>query len=316
MNILIIRPGAFGDTLMLLPSLVNISGQSTITLVARQPGLYFIQDFVNRSMDLDCAGWHRLFLESPAKEGLPVSQTDFVVVFLNDEGGAISRNLNAYFPNTPIHLFPSFPAKGEKIHVARYISNCLKTAGLPIEPRAAFENAVMNPLMSMERTLQSCDTAVFHPGSGGPKKNHPPDFWLKILRRFVREPAFQKVGTSLLLGPAEASLHSFFRKNLESTKWEICFCPDYETLTGLLGKACLYLGHDSGITHLAAMLGIPTVALFTESNSVQWHPLGPAVQVVQKKVPGTGLIEEVLKAAIDINCRDFTSPNLLRPYFS
>ena len=316
MNILIIRPGAFGDTLMLLPSLVNISGQSTITLVARQPGLYFIQDFVNRSMDLDCAGWHRLFLESPAKEGLPVSQTDFVVVFLNDEGGAISRNLNAYFPNTPIHLFPSFPAKGEKIHVARYISNCLKTAGLPIEPRAAFENAVMNPLMSMERTLQSCDTAVFHPGSGGPKKNHPPDFWLKILRRFVREPAFQKVGTSLLLGPAEASLHSFFRKNLESTKWEICFCPDYETLTGLLGKACLYLGHDSGITHLAAMLGIPTVALFTESNSVQWHPLGPAVQVVQKKVPGTGLIEDVLKAAIDINCRDFTSPNLLRPYFS
>ena len=301
MNILIIRPGAFGDTLMLLPSLVSISGRFTITLVARQPGLYFIQDFVNRSMDLDGAGWHRLFLESPAKEGLPVSQTDFVVAFLNDEGGAIRRNLNVYFPNTPIHLFPSFPAKGEKIHVARYISNCLKTAGLPIDPRAAFENAVRHPLMSMERPLQSCNTAVVHPGSGGLKKNQPPDFWLKVLRKFVREPAFQKVAASLLLGPAEVSLHSFFRKNLDSTKWEICFCPDNETLTGLLGKACLYLGHDSGITHLAAMLGIPTVALFTESNSVQWHPLGPAVQVVQKKGPGVGLIKEVLKAAIDLS---------------
>ncbi len=55
MNILLIRPGAFGDTLMLLPSLVNISGQLTITLVARQPGLYFIQDFVNRSVQ-----WHPL----------------------------------------------------------------------------------------------------------------------------------------------------------------------------------------------------------------------------------------------------------------
>jgi heptosyltransferase-3 len=67
-----------------------------------------------------------------------------------------------------------------------------------------------------------------------------------------------------------------------------------------LRKACLYLGHDSGITHLAAMLGIPTVALFTESNAVQWHPLGPAVQVVQKRRPGIGLIKEVLKAAIDL----------------
>jgi ADP-heptose:LPS heptosyltransferase len=117
----------------------------------------------------------------------------------------------------------------------------------------------------------------------------------------VREPVFQKAATSLLLGPAEASLHSFFRKNLESTKWDICFCPDNESLTGLLGKACLYMGHDSGITHLAAMLGIPTVALFTESNSAQWHPLGPAVQIVQKKGPGIGLIKEVLKAAIDLN---------------
>ena len=301
MNILIIRPGAFGDTLMLIPSLVNISGQLTITLVARQPGLYFVHDFVSRSMDFDGAGWHRLFLETPVKEGLPVSRTDFVVAFLNDEGGAVRRNLNAYFPNASIHLFPSFPAKGEKIHVARYISNCLKTAGVPIDPRAAFENAVIHPLVNMERPLQSRNMAIVHPGSGGPKKNQPPDFWLKVLRRFVREPALQKVDTSLLLGPAEASLHSFFRKNLESTKWEICFCPDNETLTGLLRKACLYLGHDSGVTHLAAMSGIPTVALFTESSSVQWHPLGPTVQVVQKKDHGIGLFKEVMKAAIDLS---------------
>jgi len=297
---LIIRPGALGDTLMLLPALVNLSGQVNITFVARQPGLYFIQGFVTRSMDLDGAGWHRLFLESPAEEGLPVSQTDFVVAFLNDEGGAIRRNLSAYFPNTPIHLFPSFPKKGEKIHVARYISNCLKTAGLPIDPRAAFENAVRHPLMRRERPLQSCDTVIVHPGSGVPKKNQPPDFWLKILSRFGREPALKKMASWLLLGPAEVSLHSFFRKNLETTQWEICFCPDHETLIGLLEKACLYLGHDSGITHLAAMLGIPTVALFTESNAVQWRPLGPAVQVVQKKGPGIGLIKEVLKAAIDL----------------
>lgn len=298
---MIIRPGALGDTLMLLPALVNLSGQVNVTFVARQPGLYFIHGFVNRAMDFDGAGWHRLFLETPARQGLPVTQADVVVAFLNDKNSVIRRNLNAYFPNTPIHLFPSFPKKGEKIHVARYLSNCMKSAGISIDPRAAFENAVRHPLMRMEPPLQSCNTVIVHPGSGGQKKNQPPDFWLKVLRRFVREAAFQKVGISLLLGPAEVSLHSFFRMNLESTKWEICFCPDNETLTGLLGKACLYLGHDSGIAHLAAMLGIPTVALFTESSAVQWHPLGPAVKVVQKKGPGIGLTKEVLKAAIDLS---------------
>jgi len=301
LNLLIIRPGALGDTLMVLPAVVNLSGRVNITLVARQPGLSFVRDFVSCALDLDGAGWHRLFLENPAEEGLPVARADVVVVFSNDEDGVIRRNLNTYFSDTPIHLFPSFPAKGEKTHVARYISNCIKSAGLPVDPRAAFENAVTNPLMKRERPLQTCKTVVVHPGSGGVKKNLSPDFWLKVLSRVVREPGLKKLAPWLLLGPAEFSLHSFFKKNLESTQWEICICPDNETLIGFLEKACLYLGHDSGITHLAAMLGIPTVALFKESSSVQWHPLGPAVRIIQKKGPGIGLIEEVLKAAIDLS---------------
>lgn len=301
MKLLIIRPGALGDTLMVLPALVNLSGRLNITLAARQPGLYFVRDFVSRPMDLDAAGWHRLFLNSPAREGIPVSRADVVVAFLNDEDKAIRRNLNAYFPNTPIHVFPAFPARGEKTHVARYISNCIKSAGLPIEPQAAFENAVTHALMKRGRPFQTCSTVVVHPGSGGVKKNLSPDFWLKVLSRLRREPVLKKLAPWLLLGPAEVSLHSFFKKNLESTQWEICICPESETLMGFLERACLYLGHDSGITHLAAMLGIPTVALFIKSNLDQWHPLGPAVRIVQKKAPGIGLIEKVLKAAIDLS---------------
>jgi len=300
LKLLMIRPGALGDTLMVLPALVNLSGRVNITLVARQPGLYFIRDFVNRPMDLDAAGWHRLFLESPAREGIPVSRADVVVAFLNDEDKSVRRNLNTYFPNTPIHLFPSFPKKGEKIHVAHYISNCIKSAGLPIEPQAAFENAVTHALMKRGRPFQTCSTVVAHPGSGGAEKNQPPGFWLKILSRLEREPVLKKMAPWLLLGPAEGSLYSFFKKKMETTRWEICICPDNETLIGFLEKACLYLGHDSGVTHLAAMLGTPTVALFKESSSVQWHPLGPAVQIVQEKGPGIGLVEEALKAAIDL----------------
>src|SRR5205085_8201608 len=43
-----------------------------------------------------------------------------------------------------------------------------------------------------------------------------------------------------------------------------------------------YLGNDSGITHLAAMLGVPTLALFGPSDPLTWRPLGPSVIVIRE----------------------------------
>jgi heptosyltransferase-3 len=298
---LIIRPGALGDTLMALPSLANIPEQWAVTFVGRQPGLDFIRDFVECSMDLEGPGWHRLFLERPARERLPVLRTDIAIAFFSDKDGAINRNLNEYFPHTPIHLFPSLPVAGEKIHIARYLSNCLKKAGFPVNPRTAFENAQNRPLISLKHPSCSRNTVVVHPGSGGPHKNHPHGFWLRLLKRLVRERDFQRLTPMVLLGPAEGSLYSLFKENLESIRGKICFCPDEQTLIRLLGKAGLYLGHDAGITHLAAMLGIPTIALFKENNVTQWHPLGPIVRVIQNKEPGASLIEQVIKEAKELS---------------
>jgi len=53
----------------------------------------------------------------------------------------------------------------------------------------------------------------------------------------------------------------------------------------LLKKASLYIGHDSGITHLTAMLGIPTICLFKNSDPLQWAPLGPDVTVIAYDKP-------------------------------
>src|SRR5207237_7479770 len=42
------------------------------------------------------------------------------------------------------------------------------------------------------------------------------------------------------------------------------------------------LGNDSCITHLAAMLGVPTLALFGPTDPLTWRPLGPFVRVIQE----------------------------------
>ncbi|MBW2615629.1 MAG: glycosyltransferase family 9 protein [Deltaproteobacteria bacterium] len=301
MNVLIIRPGALGDTLMVLPALANLAGKASITFVARRPGLDFVSPFVHRGLDLEGAGWHRLFLDSPDEYSLPVSRADLVVAFFSDETGRIRQKLKSCFPNVPVHVFPSFPFEKENMHAARYITDCLKEAGLPVDPEKSEENAVGRPLLGDIASHAVRNRIVLHPGSGDKEKNHPPGFWLKLLEGLGQKAAFQGLTHVVLLGPAEENLRPFFKKGLKSLDAKICFCPENDLLTGILSKAALYIGHDSGITHVAAMLGTPTIALFKESNANQWGPLGPDVRVIQdNNTDYYTLIEKVFKASMDI----------------
>ena len=294
MNILIIRPGALGDTLMLLPTLVDLAGKAAVTLAGRQPGLEFMREYVYQAMDFEGPGWHRLFMERPEEPGLPVSGIDFVVAFFSDEDGSLRHNLKTFVPNAEVHVFPSFPPRAEKVHVARYISECLRSAGLPVDPQKVWEIACKGTLRKDLGAPPALGKIVLHPGSGDEKKNYPPDFLLRLLGSLCREPALQELRPVVLLGPAENSLCQYFKENASSIKAEIRACPAKDLLTRLLREAAIYLGHDSGATHLAAMLGTPTVAFFKRTDADQWRPLGPYVRVLQNREAGPGLIKEVL----------------------
>jgi ADP-heptose:LPS heptosyltransferase len=56
-----------------------------------------------------------------------------------------------------------------------------------------------------------------------------------------------------------------------------------DELLGLLKESRLFLGNDSGATHLAAALGVPTLAVFGPSDPWLWRPLGPRVRVVTSR---------------------------------
>ncbi len=64
----------------------------------------------------------------------------------------------------------------------------------------------------------------------------------------------------------------------------------------VLSECALYVGNDSGITHLAAGLGVPTVAVFGPTDPAVWRPLGPRVRVVRGRPWPT--VEEVRGAAL------------------
>jgi heptosyltransferase-3 len=297
LNVLIIRPGAMGDTLMVLPSLVQLSEKALITFVGRQPGLDFVRDAVHYGLDMEAAGWHRLFMKAPDDQGLPVSQADLVVAFFSNEASNISKNLNAYFPDASIHIFPSFSPVGTDLHMARYLAECLKSAGLPVDPEKSIKETMAGRLFGNESKSTERDRIVFHPGSGDPLKNYPPDFWLKLIEKSGQVNTLQDLQKTILLGPAEEHLIPLFGENRMPLRTEISLCPDKEALKLLLRETALYLGHDSGITHLAAMLGTPSIALFRSTDVNQWRPLGPRVRVFNSRNTGLKLVERILRVS-------------------
>jgi hypothetical protein len=113
-------------------------------------------------------------------------------------------------------------------------------------------------------------TVAIHPGSGSSRKNWPLTGFTEVARFLESEGE----GIAWIVGPAEDG---------------IVLPPDARTwrnlnlhaLAGSLARSRLYIGNDSGVTHLAAACGCPTLVLFGASDPVVWLPRGRTVRAVE-----------------------------------
>jgi ADP-heptose:LPS heptosyltransferase len=108
-----------------------------------------------------------------------------------------------------------------------------------------------------------------HPGSGSPAKNWPFERFVDLARRLARGRAWL-----LALGPAEERLVAP-PEALAAREWPV------RVLGAALARAGIFVGNDSGASHLAASAGAPTVALFGPTDPNVWSPEGPRVVPVR-----------------------------------
>ncbi|MBN2062799.1 MAG: glycosyltransferase family 9 protein [Deltaproteobacteria bacterium] len=296
-RILIIRPGALGDTLMLLPSLISLKEIYEITVVGRSPGIDYLKPYIFRGIDYEASVWHRLFLQQDVNT-LPVKlEPEKVVAFLADPEKIAGKNLRAWFPDTGVHLFKPFPEKSVNIHTSLYISICIKNTGIDMDPENCLKRASEMPLLAPQVGKSNKSRIVIHPGSGSKKKNYAPGFWIKLIESLRDEHLPNNLRIILLLGPAEEESLSYYRENMRGDDAEILFHPERETLLNELCSSILFIGHDSGISHLAAMLGVSVIAFFKNSSVTQWKPLGPKVDVISGINNESDLFRSLRKSA-------------------
>ena len=119
------------------------------------------------------------------------------------------------------------------------------------------------------------DFVVIHPFSGSPRKNWP-------LESFHTLAARLDFPVRWCAGPGE------------SLEGAVCM-SDLYSLARWLAAARVYVGNDSGITHLAAAVGTPVIAIFVSSDPRVWAPRGPNVTVLEN--PGVESVLEALRRA-------------------
>src|SRR5204863_4359980 len=116
-----------------------------------------------------------------------------------------------------------------------------------------------------------------HPGSGSPEKNWPEEKWRELL---VKLGGISRVRLVLVGGEAEEDRLARLFSELSKEQLELVHNQPLPQLASRLAACDGFIGHDSGITHLAAAMGTPVIALWGRSAFPVWRPCGSKVMVI------------------------------------
>jgi len=163
--------------------------------------------------------------------------------------------------------WPVEPPPG--IHVTDHLLGVLASAGVPTASRSPRIEAQATWLRAANALLEAAGVArpyvVIHPGSGGAAKRWP-------VRNFIEVARALDVPVLWLLGPAERESHGTERAVRAAP--HVLDTPSLPELAGVLAQCAGYVGNDSGVSHLAAAVGAPTVAVFGPTDPAVWAPRG------------------------------------------
>ncbi len=209
-----------------------------------------------------------------------------------------------------IEASPKVDVEGD--HAARQLARPLERLALYLDhdvdarlrPAAAQQQAADATLQTLVGTRETRPLVAMHPGSGGERKNWPPERWEALGRWLFQLPEAVRPRVLLVGGESDgktlAALQAAWGAGVR-TGGDLIVAANrpLPELAALLTRCRLFLGHDSGISHLAAAVGAPCVLLFGPTDPDIWAPLQPGVIVVRspdETLPGLAL--ETVRAAV------------------
>ena len=273
-RVLVIFPGALGDLMCAMPALATLSRRhagASIELMGRAELARLVvgRSVVARGHSIDRREVSALFEQpssEPSRSREFFSQFDRIYSFFAADDAQFRAALTASTDGAA--SFHPFRPEGEG-HVAEaYLRSIGESAPWLGESRLV--QPTPSDIADAKVALRSsgCDTTklmVLFPGSGSQKKNWP-------ARNFIRLAVKLSNAASpvAVLGPAEDDLVVVFRKAGLSVIKDL----ELGTVAAIARMASCFVGNDSGVSHLAAIVGARGVAIFGPTDPARWRPLG------------------------------------------
>src|SRR6266853_6831934 len=278
-KLLVIRGGAIGDFILTLPAIAALRGQFPkahlevlgyphIVQLALAAGLV---DRVRPIEARPLAGFFARNGELTEELADYFTEFDLIVSYLYDPDEIFQANVGRC-TSAQFIAGPHRPDENGHLHASRVY---LK----PLERLAIFD-ADHVPRLFLNPEPVALNQIGLHPGSGSERKNWPETKWGELLQHLE-----QTTNSRLLLIGGEAEGERLGRLSrlagMDPDRVQVAQSLALVELASLMKQCALFIGHDSGISHLAAALGLPGIILWGATAEEIWRPPGKNMVVLR-----------------------------------
>jgi heptosyltransferase III len=295
-KILVIRGGAIGDFILTLPAIaalrrqfprahLEVLGYPHIVQLAVAGGL------VDRVHSIEAGPLAGFFARNGNLDPTLVTyfaQFNVIISYLFDPDDIFKTNV-ARATKAQFIAGPHRPSETEKIHATQVFLKPLERLAIfdadPL-PRLHIGQPALSP-----REQHGSRRLALHPGSGSEKKNWPERYLVELIQRIL-----DKSDCNLLLVGGEAEGERLERLSgavpAHAGRIHVARSLDLAELARRLQHCSGMVGHDSGISHLAAALGLPTVVLWGDTVEEVWRPPHSHVTLLKSLTGLSGITVE------------------------
>lgn len=295
-NILLIRGGALGDfilTLPLLHTLRRFFPMACIELMTNPLFIPLASKYINKGKDIDKIGMWNFF----SNDGELLCEFkdyfrcfDLIILLRPDKEGLFRGNIRRAGVKNIIYHHP-IPPNNSK-HISAHLIDSLLTLGITSDdyiPEIEFADEEMQFAKEFLSPFRTEGMVAIHPGSGGDKKNWMVEEFAGVAN-ILSENGMKVI---LISGAADKKQKEKFL-NLCNFNPVVAENISLMKLAAIFKNCDFYIGNDSGVTHLSALTGINTIAIFGPTDPAVWCPLGKKITVIHKHCLSDLNAEEVL----------------------
>jgi heptosyltransferase-2 len=300
-RILVIRGGAIGDFILTLPALkalrdarpqahIEILGYRHIAVLAEN------RFYAQAVHSIEYGRLARFFArdsELPAELADYFAGFDLIVSYLYDPDQIFETNLRRCGVQNLICGPARIPESAG--HAARQLARPIEKLGIEVVdlagrifPSLEDRNFARDFLASAPQPI-----VAIHPGSGSHEKNWPVENWIALFSPGDRFATFKR----LVVISGEADEDRIRQLEREWKNRDVRFARNLPLprLAAVLERS-IFIGHDSGISHLAAAAGANCILLFGPTNPDVWAPKNENVRVLR---PSSGRLDDLRTESVE-----------------